>query len=98
MDSPADRLRKFESGSGYGKDAAGRDLYTNEFAVGLGPGEFARTQSVHNKLKADASVDDPMGALIRRLLEEQSLSSMAGKANIPVYPVRAAQGRQQGQE
>jgi hypothetical protein len=98
MDSPADRLRKFESGSGYGKDAAGRDLYTNEFAVGLGPGEFARTQSTHSKLKADAAVDDPMGALIRRLLEEQSQSSMAGKANIPVYPIRAAQGRQQEQE
>ena len=98
MDSPADRLRKFESGSGYGKDAAGRDLYTNEFAVGLGPGEFARTQSTHSKLKADAAVDDPMGALIRRLLEEQSQSSMAGKANIPIYPISATAGKKAEQE
>jgi hypothetical protein len=45
MDSPADRLRRFEAGSGYGKDAAGRDNYVNEFAIGLGPGEFARTQA-----------------------------------------------------
>jgi len=87
MDSPADRLRRFEAESGYGKDAAGRDNYVNEFAVGLGPGEFARTSAQHNKLKADASVDDPMGALIRKLLEEQAQSSMAGKANIPVYPM-----------
>lgn len=87
MDSPADRLRRFEAESGYGKDAAGRDNYVNEFAIGLGPGEFARTAAQHNKLKADASVDDPMGALIRKLLEEQAQSSMAGKANIPVYPM-----------
>jgi hypothetical protein len=98
MDSPADRLRRFESGSGYGKDAAGRDNYVNQYAIGLGPGEFARTSAEHNKLKSDVAADDPMGALIRKLLEEQSLSSMAGKANIPIYPIRAAQGRQQGQE
>lgn len=88
MDSPADRLRKFEAESGYGKDAAGRDLYTNEFsATGLGPGEFARTAANHNKLKAGAAKDDPMGALIRKLLEEQAQSSMASRANIPVYPM-----------
>jgi hypothetical protein len=98
MDSPADRLRRFEAGSGYGKDAAGRDNYVNEFAIGLGPGEFARTQATHNKLMADVAKDDPMGMLIRKLLEEQANSSMAAKANIPVYPIRVAQGRQQAEQ
>jgi hypothetical protein len=79
MDSPADRLRRFEAGSGYGKDAAGRDNYVNEFAIGLGPGEFARTQATHNKLMADVAKDDPMGMLIRKLLEEQA---------IPAWPAR----------
>jgi len=98
MDSYSDRLRKFEAESGYGKDAAGRDNYANQYAIGLGPGEFARTSAEHNKLKSAVAKDDPQGMLIRKLLEEQALSSMAGKANVPVYPIRAAQGRQQEQE
>jgi hypothetical protein len=95
MDSSADRLRRFEAESGYGKDAAGRDNYVSKFAIGLGPGEFARTAAEHNKLKAAVAKDDPQGMLIRKLLEEQANASMAGKANVPVYPLRAAQGRQQ---
>lgn len=87
MDSPADRLRRFEAGSGYGKDAAGRDNYVNQYAIGLGPGEFARTQAQHAGIKSDAAKDDPQGMLIRKLLEEQANSSMASRANIPVYPL-----------
>jgi hypothetical protein len=98
MDSPADRLRRFEAASGYGFDAAGRPGYVSEFAIGLGPSEFARTQATHNKLKADFAKDDPQGMLIRKLLEEKAISSMAGKANIPVYPIRVAQGRQQAEQ
>jgi hypothetical protein len=98
MDSPADRLRKFEAESGYGKDAAGRNVYTGPLHLYMGPGEFARTSAEHNKLKAAVAKDDPQGMLIRKLLEEQAQSSMAGKANIPVYPLRAARSRQQEQE
>lgn len=87
MDSPADRLRRFEAGSGYGKDAAGRDNYVNQYAIGLGPGEFARQAGVHNQLKSDVAADDPMGMLIRKLLEEQANSSMAAKVNIPLFPL-----------
>ena len=98
MDSSADRLRRFEAESGYGKDAAGRDNYVNQYAIGLGPGEFARTAAEHNKLKAAVAKDDPQGMLIRRLLEEQAQASMAGKANIPVYPISGIAGKMAAQE
>jgi hypothetical protein len=98
MDSYSDRLRKFEAESGYGKDAAGRDNYVNQYAIGLGPGEFARTAAEHNKLKSAVAKDDPQGMLIRKLLEEQANASMAGKANIPVYPISGIAGKKAAQE
>ena len=83
----SDRLRKFEAESGYGKDAAGRDVYTGPNFMYMGPGEFSRTQAQHAGIKSDVAKDDPQGMLIRKLLEEQANSSMASKANIPVYPI-----------
>jgi hypothetical protein len=86
MDS-GDSLRRFEAESGYGKDAAGRDVYTGPFHLYMGPGDFARTQAEHATRKNAVAKDDPQGMLIRKLLEEQANASMAAKANIPVFPI-----------
>lgn len=93
MDSPNDRLNRFIANSGAGLDAAGRPVYSGPGMMYMGPGEFSRTQQVHAGLEQDAMRDDPQGNMIRRLLDQLSRQSMAGKANIPVYPM-PAQGNQ----
>jgi hypothetical protein len=87
MDRPNDRLNRFIANSGAGVDAAGRPVYSGPGMMYMGPGEFSRTQQVHNQLKADAASSDPQGHLIRELLDKLNEKSMAGKANIPVYPI-----------
>jgi hypothetical protein len=87
MDRPSDRLNNFIARSGAGMDAAGRTVYSGPGMLYAGPGEFARTQQVHNQLMADESKDDPETAMIRQLLDQLKMRNLPGRASIPVYPV-----------
>jgi hypothetical protein len=60
----------------------------------MGPGEFSRTQQVHNQLAADAAADDPQGALIRKLLDQLSASQARGSGYQFDPPPIPAQGNQ----
>jgi hypothetical protein len=60
----------------------------------MGPGEFSRTQQVHNQLAADAAADDPQGALIRKLLDQLSASQARSSGYQFDPPPLPAQGNQ----
>jgi hypothetical protein len=90
MDSPADRYNNFISRSGAGFDAAGRPVYGGSGHMYMGPGEFARTQDVHRQLQEDMeATESDKDRQIRLLLDRLAQASNAGKASLPVYPIRA---------
>jgi hypothetical protein len=94
MDRPSDRLNNFNARSGAGFDAAGRPVYSGPGMMYMGPGEFSRTQQVHNQLAEDASADDPQGALIRKLLDQLSASQARSSGYQFDPPPLPAQGNQ----
>lgn len=89
-----DRVNQWLARAGAGFDAAGRVVYSGPGMMYMGPGEFSRTQQVHNQLLADEARDNPEGALIRKLLDEHK----AGLARASGYqfdpPPIPAQGNQ----
>jgi hypothetical protein len=92
MDSPNDRLNNFMARSGAGFDAAGRPVYSGSGMMYMGPGEFARTQQVHNQLAADAASTDPQSALIRKLLDELSARKARSSGFMFDPPQQPSQG------
>jgi len=77
-----DRLGKYEAETGYGKDAAGRPVYSGPNHMYMGPGEFSKTQATHNQMKIAAAKADPQGMMIRDLLEQLQLQNLPGQANV----------------
>lgn len=92
-----DRLYQWEAGAGAGKDAAGRPVYTGPGMMYMGPGDHARTQAEHEKMKIAAAKADPQGMLIRQLLEQSqhptpgraSVAGLMGSFNAPDVKVDA---------
>lgn len=82
MDTPMSRLNKFEAGYGAGLDPAGRLAYAGPGMMYASPGDFARTQQVHNDLKAQAGESDPSGMMIRQLLEQIQRQNLPAHHNV----------------
>lgn len=82
MDDPMSRLNRFEAGYGAGLDPAGRLVYSGGGMLYAGPSDFARTQQVHNDLKAQAAASDPNGMMIRQLLEQMQRENLPGSHNV----------------
>jgi hypothetical protein len=76
-----DRLYQWEAGAGAGRDAAGRVVYTGPGMMYMGPGDFARTQAEHEKMKIAAIRADPEGMRIRQMLDEAKHAA-PGRADI----------------